>query len=293
MSQNEVSQKPKPREARWTDIYTQLQEDNVEFFLNTHLDPTVLIPNDGFQTEWPVDSQRFKDLLLSVFYEISNGRILKSSECDFLMAQIREECRKGGRRLTDSEAAETDQDLMVQAILYLVNSMPKDATASVFNGRTVLLQKRFEGFQKEGAIPCYPEIPTFTNIFSRRLARLVPVLRGYGVQIDLSHAEDGSRCKLTRLETFKFEPNSRQVQPSTDGWKSSSSGQSSVVSSVTGSQIQHTDGTDDETRFEEPNAKSLLALPQPNGSVLPTSNSEAVSGTKTPVAASEMKGGAK
>ena len=252
MSQNEVSQKPKPREARWTDIYTQLQEDNVEFFLNTHLDPTVLIPNDGFQTEWPVDSQRFKDLLLSVFYEISNGRILKSSECDFLMAQIREECRKGGRRLTDSEAAETDQDLMVQAILYLVNSMPKDATASVFNGRTVVLQKRFEEFQKEGAIPCYPEIPTFTNIFSRRLARLVPVLRGYGVQIDLSHAEDGSRCKLTRLETFKLEPNSRQVQPSADGWKSESSDQPSGTTSMPGKDLAPADDTDGDFRSDPP-----------------------------------------
>lgn len=72
MTQSTVNQKPKPREARWPDIYTQLQEDKVEFFLNTHLEPTVLIPSDGFQTEWPVDSQRFQDLLVSVFYEISN-----------------------------------------------------------------------------------------------------------------------------------------------------------------------------------------------------------------------------
>lgn len=257
MSKNEVSQnagiqKPKPREARWTDIYTQLQEDQVDFFLNTHLEPTVLIPTDGFQTEWPVDSQRFKDLLASVFYEISNGGILKSNERDFLMAQIREECRKGGRRLTEPEAAETDQDLMVQAILYLVNSMPKNAMASVFYGRTVLLQKRFEEFQKEGAIPCYPEIPTFTNIFSRRLARLVPVLLGYGVQIELSHAEDGSRCKLTRLETFKFEPSARQVQPITDGWKSESSGQSSGTTSMSGKDLPPADDADGDFRSDPP-----------------------------------------
>ena len=68
-----MSKKSKSSDAQWTDIYTQLQEDKVEFFLNTHLEPTVLIPSDGFQTEWPVDSLRFQDLLVSVFYEISNG----------------------------------------------------------------------------------------------------------------------------------------------------------------------------------------------------------------------------
>ena len=105
-----MSQKLKPRDARWTEIYTQLQEDNVEFFLNTQLEPTVRIPTDGFQTEWPVDSLRFQDLLVSMFYEISNGGILKTSDRDFLMAQIREECRKGGRQLTEPEVAETEED---------------------------------------------------------------------------------------------------------------------------------------------------------------------------------------
>lgn len=252
VSQGAVGQKRKPRESRWTDIYTQLQEDKVEFFLNTHLEPTVLIPSDGFQTEWPVDSQRFQDLLVSVFYEISNGGILKSNERDFLLAQIREECRKGGRRLTEPEAVETDEDVIVQAILLLANSMPKNATAPVFNDRTVVLLQRFQGFQRDGSIPCFQEIPIFTNIFSRRLTRLVPVLLGYGVQIDLSHAEDGSRCKLTRLETFKFEPSARQVQPVADGWKSESSDQSSGTTSKPGKDLPPADDADGDFRSDPP-----------------------------------------
>ena len=119
-----MSQKSKPRDARWTEIYTQLQEDKVEFFLNTQLEPTVRIPTDGFQTEWPVDSLRFQDLLVSMFYEISNGGILKSSDRDFLMAQIREECRKGGRELTEPEAAKTDEDVIVQTVVALMNREP-------------------------------------------------------------------------------------------------------------------------------------------------------------------------
>ena len=42
-----MSKKSKSSDAQWTDIYTQLQEDKVEFFLNTHLEPTVLIRTTG------------------------------------------------------------------------------------------------------------------------------------------------------------------------------------------------------------------------------------------------------
>ena len=181
-----MSKKLKPSDAQWTDIYTQLQEDKVEFFLNTQLEPTVLIPNDGFQKEWPVDSMRFQDLLVSVFYEISKGEILKSNERDFLMAQIREECRKGGRRLTEPETAETDEDVIVQAILALVNREPE------FSNQTVILLKSLRKIQKEGCLSSSEEIPIFTNIFSRKLGRLIPVLRGYGIEVVMEHKESGN-----------------------------------------------------------------------------------------------------
>lgn len=155
-----MSKKSKPSDAPWTGIYTQLQEDKIEFFLNTHLEPTVFIPNDGFQTERPVDSLRFQDLLVSVFYEISKGEILKSNERDFLMAQIREECRKGGRRLTEPETAETDGDVIVQAILALMNRAPE------FSNQTVILVKSLRKIQEEGCLSSSEQIPIFTNIFS-------------------------------------------------------------------------------------------------------------------------------
>ena len=31
-------------QSRWTAIYMQMREDKLEFFLNTQLEPTVLIP---------------------------------------------------------------------------------------------------------------------------------------------------------------------------------------------------------------------------------------------------------
>ncbi len=188
----------KASDASWAKIYKQLQEDKVEFFLNTQLEPTVLIPNDAFQTEWPVDSQRFQDLLVSMFFEIAKG-ILKSTDRDFLMVQIREECRKGGRRLTESEATETDEDVIVQAILALMNR------ESEFSNQTVILVKNLQEIQKEGRLSSSEGIPIFTNIFSRKLTRLIPVLRGYGVEVVMEHKGNGSHCTLKRMEAFQKE----------------------------------------------------------------------------------------
>ena len=52
-----MTKKSKSSDAQWTDIYTQLQEDKVEFFLNTHLEPTVLIPDGHLGSEPPKDSE--------------------------------------------------------------------------------------------------------------------------------------------------------------------------------------------------------------------------------------------
>jgi hypothetical protein len=239
-----MSKKLKPSDAQWTDIYTQLQEDKVEFFLNTQLEPTVLIPNDGFQKEWPVDSMRFQDLLVSVFYEISKGEILKSNERDFLMAQIREECRKGGRRLTEPETAETDEDVIVQAILALVNREPE------FSNQTVILLKSLRKIQKEGCLSSSEEIPIFTNIFSRKLGRLIPVLRGYGIEVVMEHKESGSHCSLKRLESFQKEPKLEDAVA--DGSTFASSGQSSGVTSTAGMALPPPDDADGEFRADPP-----------------------------------------
>ena len=241
-----MSKKSKSSDAQWTDIYTQLQEDKVEFFLNTHLEPTVLIPSDGFQTEWPVDSLRFQDLLVSVFYEISNGAILKTNERDFLMAQIREECRKGGRRLTEPEAAETDEDVIVQAVLALMNREPE------FSNQTVILVKSLRKIQKEGCLSSSEEIPIFTNIFSRKLSRLIPVLRGYGVEVVMEHKESGSHCSLKRLESFQKEPKFEEAMA--DGSTNTSSGQSSGVTPMRGMALPSTDDADGEFRADPPKA---------------------------------------
>ena len=153
-----MSTKQQAAKTRWTEIYAQLQEDNIEFFLCTQLEPTVLIPGDGFQTEWPVDSQRFQDLLISIYFEISGGKLLPSVEREFLLAQIREECRRGARRLTEVEAKETDKDAIVQAIESLMNKQDE------FSDHTIVLVKVLREIQSRAG-GSSEAIPIFTNIF--------------------------------------------------------------------------------------------------------------------------------
>lgn len=247
---------PIPVEPSWIRIFKQLQEDEIEFFLNTDLEPTVFIPTDGYQKEWPVNSERFQDHVVSVFYEISEGEMLRPSERDFLMVQIRLECHKGGRQLTASEAEKTDKDVIVQAILALMNQ------SSEFSGQTAVLVNRLLKIQTECKISSAGEIPIFTNIFSRKLNRLIPVLRGYGIEVVMEHKDSGSHCTLKRLESFQKEPSVEDAVY--DGSTSQSSAQPSGVKPCTGSQIQTSDGTDGEMRYEGAEEKSSLKMPQTN-----------------------------
>lgn len=249
--------KPTPRDARWKEIYTQLQEDKVQFFLNTELEPTVRIPTDGFRTEWPVDSQRFQDLLVSMFFEITE-EILKSTDRDFLMAQIREECRKGGRELTEPEAEKTDEDVIVQTVVTLMNRM------ETFSGLTGLLSKELKKILDANFLSFSEGIPTFTNIFSRKLNRLIPVLRGYGVEVVMEHKESGSHCTLTRMESFQKEPLPEEIVP--DGSTNQSSAKSSGATPKSGAGLPPADDADGEYRADPPKMSSGASDPKNNAS---------------------------
>ena len=152
-----------------TDVVTQMRDDQYEFFLNSNNEPTIMVPDDGFQQDWSADSQRIKDLIQSIYYELT-GNVIKSSDREFLMAQLREECRKGGRRLSQAEEAETDKDAIVQTMLSLFNNH------EYFKGRTYDLLEKLRSIQDSGKIGYVDELPVFINVFSRRFRRLIPGL---------------------------------------------------------------------------------------------------------------------
>lgn len=286
----------KTKSTPLTDVIAQLVKDGVEFFLNSQLSPTVLIPDDAFQKEWPADSQRVQDLLTKVHYEICNKAksevestepvpLLRSTEREFLLSMIREECRDGGRRLTEVEAEETDQDPIVQAVLFHMN-----ATKEI-KGRTSVLLGTLRQYQNEGKVSQAEEIPVFANIFSRRLKRLIPTLRGYGVEITIDHQEDGSHCTMRRLESFQSEPDATDATADDKG--SESSGQSSGATPKKGSNLQRADGADGENRFDSPDAKKKLNLAKSAGKeVKGETTTTAASGDPEPTTVVEpVKGG--
>jgi hypothetical protein len=93
MSEN-TEKKGERKKVKRTKLIEQLRQDGVQFGVNILNVPTVLIPDDQFQTNWPADSQRVANLLYTVYYDL-NDEILPAVERDFILTQIREECRAG------------------------------------------------------------------------------------------------------------------------------------------------------------------------------------------------------
>ncbi len=217
-----------------------MKDDNLEFFVNSQDEPTVHVPDDGFQQDWPADSARVRDWIVLNFYETSGGQQISTTTEALLLAHIREECRKGGRRLSEAEAAETDQDIVVQAMICLINKQEK------FQGLTYLLLQRLIDFEKTGALTKSEDLPRFVNIFSRRLRRQIPALRGYGIDVIIEHREEGSFCKVSRLENFVVEP---------DDDRKESSGEPSGVNISHGKDLPLADDSDGKLRQDRSKAQ--------------------------------------
>jgi hypothetical protein len=258
------------KESPLITVFSKMQTDKCEFFLSSQLCPTVKVLDDGFQQEWPADSQRIQDLVISMFYEETGDRITAAAR-DLLMALLREECRKGGRRYTEAESQETDSDVIVQAVLYHVN---KNGS---FTGRTVDLVKALREAQKSGHFSESESIPVFTNIFSRRLRRLVPVLSGYGVAVTMEHKEEGSHCTLQQLDSFQREPLADDIQ-------ATASESSSDVTPRQGKDLPPADDSDGENRVDPSISKRQTAASEE--STVPETCQDAQ-------VTSELKGGAK
>ncbi|TWT60823.1 hypothetical protein [Rubinisphaera italica] len=216
----------------------KMEEEGWECYVNSKNEPTIKIPGDAYQQEWPADSQRIQDLVQSYYFELSNGLGIRSADLSLLMALIREDCRKGGQRLAEYELPESDEDVIVQAMVYLMNQQDR------FENRTKDLLIKLSEFQKEGKVSFHEEIPVFLNIFSRKLGRLIPTLKGYGIAVTIEHKEAGSHCSVRRLESFQLE--------APDDSKPSSSGSSSDATHCEGTALPLADATDGEIRSDAP-----------------------------------------
>jgi len=189
-----------------SEIVLQKLEEKVEFFLNSRLEPMIRVAEDGFQREWPVSSERVLDLLYAIHFEASAGEILRKNQREFLLSQIREKCRRGKRRFSECEADDAETNPVVQAVLCYINDHER------FEGRTAILLEILKDSQFVDRLPVAP------STFSRRLRQSIEMLRGFGVEVSISHREDGSHCLISRTESFAIEPDDtlRQANDSDD-----------------------------------------------------------------------------
>lgn len=229
-----------------TDIIDLLKREKCEFFVDSLNRPTMHIPDDGFQQDWSVESQRVSDQLTSLFY-FHTHRLLSGSELVFLKTIVREECRKGGRRKSQEEEETLERDPIFQGMSHLMNESVS------WGGRTAELQKILNSLQESGKITNQLEITPVTNFFVRRVKSLIPALRGEGIEVNIVHKEEGSYTTVKRLENFSREPNSGQMIA--DGNNLSSSAASSGVNVCGNNAYREYDDTDAVWTYETSDAK--------------------------------------
>ncbi len=189
-------------------LVKHFRDEGCGFFVSPQLVPTIRLPDENHQSDWEVDSQRVRDRLVSTWIE-KKKQVPTRSVQDLTLRMLREECRKEGRQHSEAESVQAEQDPIVRTLLALMNS------AEHYEERTSELNTKLRELELEHGEG--GSITPFTSIFSRQLNRLVPVLRGYGVGVAIDHREDGSHVTVTRLGSFKLEPDAHAKRKETPG----------------------------------------------------------------------------
>lgn len=236
-------QKPQPKTVPLQEVIAEVVRVGVQFFVNTKNEPVVFLPDTPFQQYWPAGHDRVESYLAAVYHDLSNGGYLKSAEQAAVVALLKDACYKGGRRFTELESPEAEKEPIIQALLHFLNNVES------FDGMTATLLSKLNEPDIMRKVRGIEDFPILTNIFSRRLNRLTPVLRGLGIEVSIWHEEDGSHCKLKRLPNFAKEADALTRQ---------SSANASVANTKKGKDFKPTDGSDGTERFDEGPAKDRL-----------------------------------
>ncbi len=239
-------QKPQPKSVPLQEVIAEVVRVGVQFLVNTKNEPVVFLPDTPFQQYWPAGHDRVESYLAAVYHDLSNGGYLKPAEQAAVISLLKDACYKGGRRFTELESPEAEKEPIIQALLYFINGVES------FDGMTATLLSKLNEREIMRNVRGIEDFPILTNIFSRRLNRLTPVLRGLGIEVSIWHEEDGSHCKLKRLPNFRKEADALTRQSSADP---------SVANPKKGKDFKPTDGSDGTERFDEGPAKASIAAP--------------------------------
>jgi len=207
-----------------------MKADGIEFFLDSNSHPTIHYPHDADQKDWPVDSQRVNDLV-AAFYHDAKGKFPKPNELSLAMLHIREQCRLGKQRPSQTEERKIEVDPIIQALQSLM------AGQSKIDRLTTTLHSEVLKLQEEGKVSPTPAIEPFTPTFGRQLRRLQSPLRHYGYSIEFKHEEDGNHCIITQQP-------SAPVAPAAAAAAAPAAAAAAAVAAAPGSEPEGTDSKD-------------------------------------------------
>jgi hypothetical protein len=225
-------------------VLQRLKDDGIGFFVNTKLEPVLFIPDAAFEQYWLVDHDRVSAYIATTYLDGAES-FIRPAFLSALLMLIKEECYNGGRLFTEVEQVEAEREPIIQSLICCMNRIDS------FEGMTAALLSKLNESDIRKSVSAVEQLPLLTNIFSRRLKRLTPKLRGLGIEVIIEHKEDGSHCRVSRLPHFEKEPDDLRRQPSVE---------SSAVSIVGGRDYVPTDGVDGNERVEESSKTPGMAV---------------------------------
>jgi hypothetical protein len=222
------------------------EERQAEVFCDELRSPCIRLPDDAVEPVWPLHHQRVKSWIAELVHG-KTGRFIAEKDIAAVLRVLEGRAWKAPRRTptTDPTWQRIERDPVALALMIYAN------TYGEFEGMTrELFKKLFDPSIQERLrmASLAHKFPINTQVFSRRINEAKAVLHAVGLDINVGHADAGSRCTLkVRLPVFIREPDGIRVIPS---------GKASGTSSSPQTTWPPADGTD---AAPEDNMETILA----------------------------------
>lgn len=195
----------------------------VDLFCNQLDVPYMRIPSDEHQPDWPLRSPRVRAWLCDLYHE-KTKHCLRSGDINAVLGVMEGQAWNANRRAPNNDTAWAliEESPVGRAIVSYVNANGEYAgKTSGFLKALIALAKR------QPSIVRVSELPTVTQVFSRQINQLIPSLGAIGLDVAVTHQEDGSHCQVKLQPAFIRETDEAAVSTSDQPSVSSAAGQSS------------------------------------------------------------------
>lgn len=184
---------------------------NLEPFCDELRTPSVVIPDDPIERVWTIQSDRVKSWIAEKFFA-NTDRMIADRDINQVLRVLEGRAWKTPRRVPKDEATwdviernPVALSLIIYANQYgdfdgLTRQLYKSVSHPIIQNKLMALANKF---------------PVNTQVFSRRLKDVIPLLKTIGLEIALRHEEIGSHCTMKMVRpTFTQEPDAIPVIPS-------------------------------------------------------------------------------